>query len=181
MRNRFKIEGDTLILYLDKRNGDVLEAYADFEDFERLKAFKYKWSPKWRETTQSHYAQATIYLGMENSKPKYKNMYLHKFVTSTPPEVFLDHVNHNTLDCRKRNLVEVSNKKNLVNRRGANTNSTTGCRNVCWSKTEQKYIVQLQVDGKNKCFGRFDELEDAIQCAEQNRMKLYKEIYCYAT
>jgi len=46
---------------------------------------------------------------------------------------------------------------------------------VSFDKSGNKYIVQLQINGKNTIFGRFKDLEEARKCAEENRKKYYPE------
>ena len=89
----------------------------------------------------------------------------------------VDHINNNTLDNRKCNLRISEHKHNTRNRHGRNSNNKSGYRNVCWSKGEQKWLVQLQVNGKSTCLGKFpyDELEQAGKFAEEMRQKLYGE------
>ena len=63
--------------------------------------------------------------------------------------------------------------ENLKNRKGRNSNNKSGYRNVSWDG--YKWIVQLQVNGKNTCLGRFpeNELEQAGKFAEEMRQKYY--------
>jgi hypothetical protein len=95
----------------------------------------------------------------------------------TETKQVVDHLNHNTLDNRKHNLRIVSIDENNRNRRGANRNTSTGVRNVSYSKTDNKYIVQLQVNGKNTVFGRFDSLEEAAELANIKRKEIYGYVF----
>lgn len=87
----------------------------------------------------------------------------------------VDHVNHNTLDNRKSNLKIRKGNSNSINRLGANKNSSTGERNVSWSEKINKYIVQLQVNGKNVVFGKFSksEFSKAVSLAKRKRKEIY--------
>ena len=89
----------------------------------------------------------------------------------------IDHVNRDIKDCRKENLRVITVKQNATNRTGRNRNNTSGYRNVCWDKKNDRWIVQLSVDGKNKCFGRFpkEQLKEAGKFAEQMRKEVYGE------
>ena len=83
--------------------------------------------------------------------------------------------NNDTLDNRKSNLRIVEDRHNSQNRKGRNKNNKSGYRNVSWDGN--RWVVQLSIDGKNVCFGRFkkDELELAAKCAEEARQKHYGE------
>ena len=51
-------------------------------------------------------------------------------------------------------------------------------RNVCWSKSENKWLVQLQINGKGVCLGKFpyEELDQAGNFAEKMRQKILLRI-----
>ena len=68
-------------------------------------------------------------------------------------------------------------KQNSRYREGKNSNNKSGYRNVSWSKSYNKWVVQLQVDGKNKILATFpyNELELAGKFAEEKRKELYGE------
>lgn len=85
----------------------------------------------------------------------------------------IDHINHNTLDNRKENLRMVKQDENLKHRKGKNSNNTSGYRNVSWNKYYEKYVVQLQVNGKNTIFGYFDDVHEAGRIAKEKRKEIY--------
>lgn len=173
MKNRYKIKGNKTIVYLDKRDGSLLEATIDTEDLEKLKQFKYKWGAAWDPRVPAYYARSSMYDGMKNGKGTYKMVYLHRFVMDAEDGEYIDHKSRNTLDNRKRNLRSITQSKNMQNRSGKNKNNTSGYRNVSYIKDEGKYIVQLQVDGKNKRLGEFDDVHEAGKFAEEMRKKYY--------
>ena len=77
------------------------------------------------------------------------------------------------MDNRKSNLRIIENSNNLKNRKSKNKNNKSGYRNV--SLINGKWVVQLQVDGKNKRLGSFayDELDKAGRFAEEMRLRYY--------
>ena len=87
----------------------------------------------------------------------------------------VDHINGNTFDNRKTNLRIVEDSNNLTNRKSKNSNNKSGYRNVCWSKSESKWLVQLQINGKNTVLGKFDDVDEAGRFAEEMRQKYYGE------
>jgi hypothetical protein len=86
---------------------------------------------------------------------------------------YVDHISHNTLDNRKENLRVVENRNNLKHRKSRNSNNKSGYRNVCWSNGEMKWLVQLQVNGKNTMLGKFDDVHEAGKFAEEMRIIHY--------
>ena len=137
--------------------------------------FPYTWYARFSPNNQCYYVFATVHVGVIDGKQKNKIVALHQFVLDT--DKFVDHIEHDTLDNRKSKLRIIDNKHNLRNRKGRNNNNKSGYRNVSWSNGEQKWIVQLQVDGKNTCLGKFpkDQLEEAGKFAEEMRKKYYGE------
>jgi hypothetical protein len=172
MKNEYEIRGDIVAIKLKNRKGEEYETIIDLDDLEKVKSLNLSWSLKMDYKTDRRYCQASEYLGMINGKPKYRTVYLHSVIIDRYKQ-HIDHINHDSLDNRKCNLIDEMQQINLINRDGANKNSTTGVRNVSYDKTNKKYIVQLQVNGKNTVFGKFDNLNDAKKCAEENRNKYY--------
>jgi hypothetical protein len=177
MKNKYIIDGDITYIILEKRNGEILTAKIDTKDLDKLKDFKYKWFAGYAKNTGTYYAQATVYLGIIDGKPKYTTISMQKYLMDSKDGEEIDHINHDTLDNRRSNLKVITTQKNSLNRKGANKNSKTGIRNVIWSERDKKYIVQLQINGKNTVIGMFDNIEDAAKCAEEGRQKYYKKIY----
>ncbi|MBU3186524.1 hypothetical protein [Clostridium estertheticum] len=100
---------------------------------------------------------------------------LHRFVLGATGNVDVDHENHNSLDNRKSNIIAKTRSKNMLNRNDLNKNNTSGERNVCWIKARNKWVVQLQVNGKNTMFGCFkkDDKDKAIELAKLKRKEIY--------
>lgn len=162
-----------MIIYLN-RKGKEHETIIDLDDLEKVSEIEYRWHAAWDKFMQSHYARATIYTGMdENGKSKSKSLLLHRYIMDVSKDQVIDHINHNTLDNRKNNLRLTTISKNSRHREGVNKNNTTGYRNVCYSKTENKYIVQLQIDSKNTRLGVFDDVHEAGEFAKTMREKYY--------
>lgn len=57
-------------------------------------------------------------------------IYLHRLITHAPKGVYVDHINHDTLDNRRANLRLCTNRQNNENRAGAYKNSQSGIRGV---------------------------------------------------
>ena len=170
-------ENNLVRIELQRRNGkESLWTIIDLEDFDKVINFPYTWWAKYSWANKSYYAMASEHVGVREDGTQIKNIVaLHQFVLDTDKTV--DHIEHDTLDNRKSKLRIVETKDNLKNRKGRNSNNKSGYRNVSWSNREQKWIVQLQVNGKNTCLGKFpkDKLEDAGKFAEEMRKKYYGE------
>lgn len=172
-KNKYKIDGDTVIVYLDRDDGSVIETKIDLNDLEKVLGFKYKWVAGWAKHTQSFYAMATIYLGIIEGKPKYTTRHMNNYIMDCPEGLEVDHEDHDTLNNKRDNLRISTVTDNHTHRKRCNKNNKTGYRNVCIS--QGKPIVQLQIDGKNTAFRGFETPEEANEFAIRKREELYKK------
>ena len=176
-KNRFEVRDNIVILYLDRKIGEPIEAIIDLDDFKRVNDFKYKWCAKYDPSIEDYYVCSSFYVGRVNGKFTSKPIYLNRFIMNYYDELEVDHINHKTLDNRKENLRLVNSTKNKTNRYDKNSNNTSGYRNVTWDKSRNKWLVQLQVDGVNTVLGEFeyDQLEKANLFAIEMRKLYYGE------
>lgn len=177
IKNKYKIVGNYFILYLEKKDGSVYETKISIEDFDRINEFKYKWCHIYQPNNKQYYAQATVYLGSVNGKAQNTTVGLHTFLMEDTEGLVVDHVNHDGLDNRRENLRLVKNEENTKYHKGKNINNTSGYRNVSHNSIGTKWIVQMQVDGKNKVLKSFplDKLDEAGAYAKIKRQELYGE------
>lgn len=173
MKNEYKVIGNYIEIYMHNRIQELFVTQVSKKHLRRLLDFDVKWHPDWKPEINNYYAQATIYQGISNGKPKYKTLYLHRFVTQAQKGQVVDHKNNpETLDNRDDNLRISNDANNTKNRRGKNSNNTSGHRNVSWILGYWR--VQLQIDGKNHMFPeKFTDVDEAGIFAEQMRKKYY--------
>ena len=156
---------------LRREDGDNLWTIIDIDDLDRVISFPGVWYAKYQRLNNGYYVYANVY---DDITKRTKTVLLHQFIMSANGNT-VDHINHNTFDNRKTNLRIVNDSDNLKNRKGKNSNNTSGYRNVTWSKHDKKWIVQLQIDKRNKTLGWFDDVEEAGKFAEEMRQKYYGE------
>lgn len=158
---------------LNRTNEENVWAIIDLEDLDRVLNIPYTWFAKYDEDIQNFYAVTSWYYPkLKRAKP----IYLHQFIMNANSKI-VDHENHNTLDDRKKNLRVIADSNNSKNRKTRNSNNKSGYRNVSWSKSENKWLVQLQINKKNTVLGKFDyeDLDKAGEFAEKMRQKYYGE------
>ncbi|MCM3273765.1 HNH endonuclease [Paenibacillus elgii] len=175
--NDYEIRGDTAVKFIKKRDGQILETLIDTEDLPRLIEYNRSWSSALNKRNKQgifYYALLTTYPYPEN-KRKGKTLYLHTFIANAPEGYVVDHRNKDTLDNRKNNLRVTDQSVNMKNRSGINRNNRTGYRNV--TLIDGKYIVQLQIEGKNTRLGTFDDADEAGEFAKKMRQKYYGECF----
>jgi DUF971 family protein len=174
-KNRYKIVDDYIVVYLDRRDGTVLETLIDLDDFDKVLNYEFKWFAKYNLNTDSYYVYSTIYKYTPEGKKFNSTVKLNKYVLDYTGNKEIDHKNHDTLDNRKFNLRVSEYADNSKHRKGKNKNNSTGYRNV--SMRNGKPIVQLQVDGKNRVWSGFKDIHEAGLFARTKREEVYGE-YC---
>ena len=170
-------ENNIAKIELNRVQGDNFWVIIDLEDLEKVINFPYTWFAKYSVGLGGYYATSSKYLP---EIKRAKTVLMHQYIMGiedTTKKVNVDHKNHNTLDNRKANLRIINVSQNSRNRETKNKNNKSGYRNVSWSNREQKWKVQLQINGKNKVLGLFqkDELEKAGKFAKEMRAKYYGE------
>lgn len=103
-----------------------------------------------------------------------KNYRLHRIVFLyhygwLPKEI--DHIDNDKSNSRIENLRAATRNENMRNLKGVK--SSSGCKNVSWSKARKKWIVRIVVNGKLKNLGGFEDLELADLVAHEARIKHY--------
>lgn len=173
----YKIIDDYVELYFKDNKNNKYISYLDLEDLDILLNYHYKFIP--RKDYSGYYLATTVFDGLVNGKRKYHAEKLHRIImnVTTGRKIHVDHINHNTLDNRKCNLRIISASNNLKHRNSKNKNNKSGYRNVFWSTKDERWLVTLQINGKQKCFGRFkyEDLDKAGKLAEEMREKYYGE------
>lgn len=90
-----------------------------------------------------------------------------------PDGMVVDHLCHTPLCVKASHLRAVTQAVNVPHRIRANSNSTTGVRNVHPHKGS--YTVRIMVDRKMRRFGTFATIEEAEAVAIQKRAELFGE------
>lgn len=161
---------------LQRMRKESLWVIVDAEDLRRILDFPYTWFSSYRPDINDYYACASRYNGKnENGKFTSKPVLLHQFIMCANSDQRVDHINGNGLDDRKENLRVTNDFYNTKNRKGKNKNNSSGYRNISWDG--YKWVVQLQVNGKNTALARFphEQLEEAAKFAKLMREKYYGE------
>lgn len=136
----------------------------DDDDF--VKFGHLKWFALWNQKTKSFYAARN----KPNGVRKQTTVGLSRSIMGEPFGMKVDHENHDTLDNRRCNLRVCNNSQNLMNRKGANENSTSGIRGVAWHKASGKWSARIGSGQTEKWLGTFVNKEDAISAyAKANR------------
>lgn len=176
MKNKYKIINELIYVEIESKDENSPKRFVTSKKFfEKLKELNVKWYSKISKTSISkYYICASLYMGITNKKPRYKTIYLHRYLLDAKPKEHVDHINHDTMINTEENLRLTTQSNNNKHRVEKNSNNTSGYRNVTWIRGYWR--VQLQVKGKNKLFPeKFKDVNKAGEFAEEMRQKYYGE------
>ena len=140
----------------------------DDDDFVRLGHLN--WYAKLDRNTGAFYAARSIDIGGRKT-----TAYLHREVMAPlPAGMDIDHKSHDTLDNRRKNLCICTHSQNMMNRRGANKNSTSGIRGVDWFGPDGRWRARVTVAGKQILVGYYTSIEEANRCCVAARKKYFE-------
>ena len=173
--NDYDVKGEITTLTITKVTGEKVKVLIDTKDLNRV--LKYNWSAGWRKDKQRYYIQVTDYYYDDKGKYKSRTILLHKYIMEAYGMYRqVDHKNHDSLNNMKSNLRVVEAGNNSANRKGANSNSKTGVRNVNWIEKENRYLVQIMKDGERyKWDFPANQFEEACKFAEKKRKEIFGE------
>lgn len=140
-----------------------LEATVDAADIGLISGISWCAS-KNRNTT---YATATM---RDNGSQKWVGM--HRLITGAETGQVVDHIDGNGLNNTRRNLRVCTNQQNIFNQ-GIRTTNRSGYKGVHWNKSLGKWRAQIQIDGKIKSLGCFDDVNEAAMAYRAASNKLH--------
>lgn len=150
-KNEYHIVGNTTIINIyDRKCNVIAQTIIDTEDLSKVKNIKWKLS-------QSGYVMNT---------PKFKNSTIHMSRVILGTDQFVDHINHNTLDNRKKNLRIVTKSQNQMN---VNYNG------VYEVQSSGKWIAKIKINGKQLYLGVYVFKEEAMFARWYAETLLFKE------
>lgn len=136
------------ILLHNRAKEVVGRALVDDEDYERVAAISWSLSP-------DGYARGAV-----TPRPNHEVALMHRFILGlTDPAVKTDHRNRNRLDNRRENLRLGSDADNAQNRDPHG--SPSGYRGVKWAARNNKWRVQVCLNGKRISLGLYTDVHEA--------------------
>ncbi len=90
------------------------------------------------------------------------------------PELDIDHSNGNPSDNRLSNLRQATKTQNQANC-GLQKNNKSGLKGVSWHSQNKKWRSEIQINGKRKYLGQFDDPMEAHQRYLEEAIRLFGE------
>lgn len=111
---------------------------------------------------RAHQARSNVYARSSRDE------YLHRLITGAQPGWVVDHLNGDSLDCRRNNLRVCGFDVNAQNAEYANS---TGFRGVTLERG--RFRARIRLDGATKHLGLFDSPEEAAQAYDRAALEFF--------
>jgi hypothetical protein len=105
---------------------------------------------------------------------KRKQTFMHRLITSAPPHLVVDHINHNGLDNRKDNLRLCTRAQNALNQRPRKGTSSK-YKGVYWHERDKRFYAQISHKGKRFHLGSFKSETQAAKAYDKKAKELFGE------
>lgn len=138
-------------------------ALIDDDDFDIVN--KYKWRA--RKGRNTYYATAII----GNWREK-KNIHMHNLIINTPDGFIVDHIDHNGLNCQKKNMRICTKTQNGKNRSGWGLSKYLGV-SVVKHKTCIRWEAKIYSEGKRNYLGSFKSENEAALAYNNAAKKIH--------
>jgi hypothetical protein len=96
-----------------------------------------------------------------------RTILLHRVILGDPPDHKVDHINGDTLDCRRSNLRRATSVENGRNRTRISRRNTSGYHGVTWHKRAGKWQAGIRIEGRFIYLGLFDDPEPAAAAYDE--------------
>ncbi len=115
---------------------------------------------------------------VKNTNGKQFSTKMHRQIMKLPPDLCVDHINHNGLDNRRANLRAASQAQNNVNRRKQTGTYSSKYKGVIFSKRDRKWQAYIMQKGKHYFLGSFEDEEAAARAYDQKAKELFGQYAC---
>lgn len=100
------------------------------------------------------------------------------FKGSIPEGMCIDHIDNNPLNNKIENLRLATKSQNALNSKTRVTNKT-GVKGICWKPRDNRWVAQIQKDGKKIHIGNFRDLDSAKDAYKKTAIELHGEFVNY--
>lgn len=148
-KRQIRIEGD--IAYVPLTQG--YEAVIDAADVPLVEGYS------WRALTDCRRVYAVTGIGPRGDVTAIR---MHRLIMDAADGIDVDHIDHNGINNRRKNMRLCTRSQNLQNQRKRSDN-TSGYKGVNYYKRTGKWRAYIMLEGKEKHLGYFDSPEGAYR------------------
>jgi len=152
------------------------ETIIDDEDYDLIKEFSWRVFKKEEKQGLIYFHAATR---RDPVTYKQKDLRLHRLIMGcvVGDGIYIDHINHNTLDNRKCNLRKTDAGGNVRNSR-KNTRNTSGYKGVFFFKRDSIYKAGIKYNGTSYNIGSSTDIIEAARLYDMMAIRLFGEYSC---
>jgi len=103
-----------------------------------------------------------------------RQLRMHRVIMNAPPDLVVDHIDHDGLNNVRRKLRLCTKQQNARNQQ-----PQKGCSSqyigVCWLKNEQKWWARIRIDGRQQSLGLFDDEREAAKARDDAALAQHGE------
>ena len=109
-----------------------------------------------------------------NGKKYFAHRLAWLYMTGEWPTEEIDHMDLNRKNCKWNNLREASRTQNFANQRKY-SNNKSGIKGVCWDKSANKWLAQIQINKQKIMLGFYENVKDAAEVYAKAAKEYFKE------
>lgn len=152
----------------NKKKEIVAYTLVDDEDWEMVNSLG-RWSVMKTTDDRNYYVGRTI---RKKGTEGRTSLLLHRFILKPPSGFFIDHINGNGLDNRKRNLRLCTPSQNMFNRR-ISKSKKNGPKGLYWIKERKKWRVMISAYYERFNIGYFSSKREALIAYNEAAIRLH--------
>lgn len=108
--------------------------------------------------------------------PGKRTILMHRMILGiTSPNVYADHINHDTLDNRRSNLRIATPSQNAYNSRASSNGKSSRFKGVTWVRRRGRWQAYICISGKHRHLGYFWNEVDAARAYDAAAQEFFGE------
>ena len=146
-----------------RNRAGLIVAFTKVDDVDFVRVNRFRW--------YLHKITGYVIKGTRKEKTS-----LHRFLMGSPLNKDVDHINHDRIDNRRKNLRICTRSQNQANKNHAAGRS--GLKGVIWITQKKKWVARVKKEGKVYHAGFFNDKIEAAVAYNRLAKKLFGKFVC---